>query len=337
MNDKLLKVTEKIIGSEELSEKLKNMKSLDEIVRFYQSLDGSIAQKDILDYLHEVLGCYKKIDDNSLEQVVGGKVTPKNRVLASVLGALTVMAATPLASNTYATTGNTNAGTLSTGQKVLAGLGTLAAMAITTSPFWIPAAIEKSREKEEKKKEKENDREWAECLLPRAVALLESCKIARDIWPGDERYKDEIVGLQETIRQHNKTLKLDKNPILKKEIELKTTDEILLAYKNVFSIYLLGWEQMQQLKDFGNYVRVNDLFDNPSFVLGMDWESYDQIGEVLRRLYEIIEQRANAGMINDKTEISKEKLESDANALKQKLIDKCNIYRRRSIENQNTN
>ena len=71
MDNKLLKVTEKIIGSEELSEKLKNMKNLDEIVKFYQSLDGSIAQEDILDYLHEVLGCYKKIDDNSLEKVVG--------------------------------------------------------------------------------------------------------------------------------------------------------------------------------------------------------------------------------------------------------------------------
>ena len=253
-----------------------------------------------------------------------------------------MITATPLASNTYATNKNTNTGTTSTqnlsvGKQLLITLGLcLPTVAIVSAPVWVPAIIGNT---EENKKKKELRIKDAKYRLPMATAVLESCKIACDIWPNDEvyKYKDEIVGLQETINYCNEVLKLDKNPVLKKEIELKATEELIYRYKQILSVYLLGWEQIQQLKEFGHYIRTEDLFSYSESVLGMGWTTYDQIGEVLRRLYEVIEQRANAGMINDKTEISKEKLESDANALKQKLIDKCNRYRRRSIENQTTN
>jgi len=96
MENNMEKIMEVVMESEELSEKLRKVESVDELIAFYRSVDGSLTEDEILDYLCSKFGLDETVEniDDILESVNGGKIDPKNKFLASALGALTVISAT---------------------------------------------------------------------------------------------------------------------------------------------------------------------------------------------------------------------------------------------------
>ena len=92
MFTKLENATEKILSSEKLSKELKEKTTIDDVISFYQSVDSSLSEGEILDYFCEVFGLEEDVVniEDVLDHVSGGGSNAASKLLASTLGALTM-------------------------------------------------------------------------------------------------------------------------------------------------------------------------------------------------------------------------------------------------------